>query len=325
MKSCATSAVIVVFALATAAPAQTGGAAGQPNPLRPQPRPPTPEEREAIGLAEPTWIAQGKVAPEVREEFENQRKREEEAGGMADYVSDYHPYRPGGFRGMTYVAVYLKNDETGSGDSKAGSPGLAELQQRVLSRLTAAEFALRHAFKDRPAMLGYVSADGLAKLEGDPEVLAVGLDHNLPPVRPREVRQGPRAERAQWGENGKIDPEVAQRLRSSADGVIYVLVGITHVSLAPGNENDLSEMRQRSIEWQGANREIQDRVLSTVSAAEFQTDSRTIGLLAGFVSASGLAKLARHPDVLTVSMNAVGGLPEEKGPDGTWGPRRRGR
>ncbi|MFH1418490.1 MAG: hypothetical protein ABII12_09440, partial [Planctomycetota bacterium] len=171
-----------------AAPPGTHGVPGLPPVLRPEEiekRIPA-EEREALGLDEPTWLARGKVHPDVRAILET---------GEMPWLR-FRGYVVEPIHGTAYVAVYLRHEQQGDRTSKENQAAIKKLQSRVLSRLTAAEFSTFYAFKNRAALLGFVSKDGLTKLENDADVIAIGLDDKPLP------EDAPRARRRSWEHQG---------------------------------------------------------------------------------------------------------------------------
>lgn len=77
--------------------------------------------------------------------------------------------------------VLLLLDETVLADAAtaAGQPGitLAQVQERVLSTVTPAEFQLYRQYQTVPGVAGVVTAAGIAKLQDNPAVRAIQLDH----------------------------------------------------------------------------------------------------------------------------------------------------
>lgn len=249
----------------------------------------SPEEREVIGLPTPTWLTQGKVHPDVREILKT---------GQMPWVR-FKGWSPIGFEGTAYVAVYLRHEQRGERTSEGNRAAIRETQSHVLSRLTAAEFSIVFRFKDTPGLLGYVSVEGLAKLEKDADVVAVGLDetplpkepplplHERPPdVVDKNGRKHP-PPRPQW--IGKVREDVYEALRRNPNSDGYAFVTVT---------------LQRPIEWrlpydekEVLMRQMEDRILSTLTPQDFMVRCRGGGALSGLVSTEGLAKLIEHAEV----------------------------
>lgn len=253
-----------------------------------------PGEREALGLPAPTWVAaHGKVLPAVREALEAQKKL------MGDPMAEFQGDRPCGFQGTAYVDVYLRHEAKGKHASKENRTAIKQVQDRLLSRLTAAEFSLIFAFKNTAGLVGYIDEAGLTKLLADADVVAVGLDDQPRPQDPPPARHEPaRRGQKRWTlAEAKIDPQARAALEKSADAFLYVNVVLTGVPWRQGT------LQQALKQQRAAEREIEDRVLSTVSAGELKLRSRGGGF-SGYVNAAGLAKLDRHADVVGVGLPA---------------------
>jgi hypothetical protein len=246
------------------------------------------EDREAMGLPAPTWVSsKEKVQAVVRDALEAQRKLIGK-NPMAMYQGD----RPIGFQGTLFVDVYLSHKAKGAFDSKENQAAVKEEQDRLLSKLTAAEFAVLYAFENTAGLVGYVNDAGLKKLIDDPDVVAIGVDDQARPesvVRPRTMEERRRPRHGPTEMIGKITAEVYKQLEQSSDGWVFVSVTINQPIRRdiPAEEHDVLA------------RKTGDRILSGLTAAEFRMTSRDFGL-DGYVNASGLAKLGEHADVLSV-------------------------
>ena len=270
-----------------AAPPGTHGVPGTPPILRPEEieKRISPEERESLRLPEPTWVAKhGKVHPDVRAVLET---------GQMPWIR-FRGWWPMGFDGTAYVAVYLRDQKASGRTPAENETAIRQVESRVLSRLTAAEFAVVLAFRSTPAILGYVSAEGLAKLAKEPDVVAVGLDDAPVPERPpgpaedpppRGVLQGPTERR------GKVELPVYEALAKSTDGYVELVVSIPCAPLAPGASWEAYEAREAEA------RALQNRVLSSLTAEDCSLKSRSTSCFDVYVNSAGLAKLATHPDV----------------------------
>jgi hypothetical protein len=274
-----------------AAPPGTHGLPGTAPSLRPEQieKRISPQEREKLGLPEPTWVAQhGKVHPDVLAVLET---------GQMPWLR-FKGWWLAGFEGTAYVAVYLRHEEAGKPTSKENQAAIKEVQGRVLSRLTAAEFSLVHAFKNTAAIVGYVNSAGLAKLAQDADVVAVALDDKPVPEDPSRPMHGEPGVAPGPGERrGKVEVAVYNALEKAPDG--YVFVGVV-VDLGAPREATLREK-------QAVARNAQDRVLSAVSAAELRLRSRAAfrGFFTAYVNRDGLAKLEEHPHVVGVGLNQL--------------------
>ncbi|HVP10180.1 MAG TPA: hypothetical protein VMV94_03220 [Phycisphaerae bacterium] len=254
-------------------------------------------EREALGLPAPTWVARyaSKVHPAVNEALAQQHDKIAREEQMIDFQSD----RPVGFQGTAYVDLYVTQEPPGGRDGHENHPGLTETQARVLSNLTAGEFRTVFTFERSAGLVGYINDTGLAKVVADPEVIAVGLDDQARPEPAKVVLQaepeagggpGPSSARKLIG---KIDAETFDALEKSEDGYVHVLIGLNRPVKwdIPWNEKK-TKMR-----------EMEDRILSDLTALEFRLCSRG-GSMNGYVTAAGLAKLDKHPDVEGVCLDA---------------------
>ena len=237
----------------------------------------SPEERERLGLPEPTWVAQhGKVHPDVRVVLET---------GQMPWLR-FKGWWLSGFEGTSYVAVYLRHEPHGKPTSVENRAAIKQVQTRVLSRLTAVEFSVVHMFKSTAGILGYVNIAGLAKLAADKDVIAVGLDDqplpkDPPPAMGHEYARGRR---------GKVVAGAYEALEKSTDGYVSVVIVGARVPLGPG------PFAEAYAAQKAEQRKLQDRVLATLTAEEFRVRTRG-AVLAGYANAAGLAKLANHPDV----------------------------
>ena len=280
-----------------AAPPGTHGVPGTPPHLRPDQieKRISPDERERLGLAERTWVAQhGKVHPDVRDVLQT---------GEMPWLR-FKGWAPIGFEGTAYVAVYLRDEQRGRADSPENQAAIKGLQARVLSRLTAAEFSVVYTFRNTAGVLGYVSSEGLGKLVKDQDVVAVGLDDKpLAEDPPRAVhepgpppKRGERPRPTEWV--GKIEAQVYKALEKDASGYVFVIVGVPGAGVGSGPFEQTYDARQ------GERRAAQDRVLSALTAEEFRARTRG-AVLTGYASAGGLKKLAEHPDVVAVGLDMV--------------------
>ena len=242
----------------------------------------SPQEREAIGLDEPSWTTEhGKLHPDVQATLEK----------------DERPWpRRVGFEGSVYVDVYLRHEQRGERTSEQNKAAIKEVQRRVLSRLTAAEFSVEYQLKTSAGLVGYVSSAGLVKLKKDSDVIAVGLDDKpITKAPPHAIgkRPGP-GEKPGWTlADGKIEPQVYAALEKSANAYVYVIV-----SLNRGVPREAAFNEKKA-----AARKAQQRVLSGLSADEFRVRSRSMaGGFSGYAKAEALPKLEAHPDVVVIRL-----------------------
>jgi len=266
----------------------------------------SPEEREKTGLPAPTWVAaHGKLQPAVREALDDQKKLIAKPDGMAAFQFD----RPGGFQGTAYVDVYLRHHAKGKPGSTERQAAIKEAQNRLLRTLTAGEFSLFFAFENTAGLVGYVDESGLKKLLDDADVVAVGLDDQDRPEEPRPpLHEDPPPVVDYRGRTrpprrpppiGKVQADVYEALKKSTDGYLQV-----NVSLG-GRLEHLSrpeDWRRALEEKEALERQMEDRILSTLTPTEFKVRFRG-ALLGGWANAEGLAKLGKHPDVEAVWLN----------------------
>lgn len=275
------------------------------NKKSPRPRIP-PDEREAIGLPPPTWTAQQKVDPSVHQSLEEQKRLIQSNPAMAEF----QPGRPCGLQGMSHVAVYLKHDRRGAPNSSENQEAIRAAQSKVLAGLTAAEFALFHRFQNTAGLVGFVSEAGLDKLIANPDVVAVGIEvhsvvedppmitHQSPPKRkPGEIIKPTPIER-----KGKVEVAVNEALMKSADGYVFVIVNLTRIDLRSMDAGEEDTFKDKYLAKLAAERQLGDKVLTSLTADEFMLRTRTYGFW-GFVNAAGLAKLARHEDVESIGLD----------------------
>lgn len=243
----------------------------------------SPEQREALGLNDATWTKEAeKIHPDVYRALEK----------------DERPWpRPVGFDGTAYVQVHLRHRQKGKADSAENKAAIKQLQSKVLSSLTAAEFHVEYPFQTMPGILGYVNRAGLEKLKASAAVVGVCLDDKPLPKRPPHVFKAdlpalkpgdpstPPGEGRFWGSGGKVEVEVYQAL--GLHERVFVMVNLIPTS---------SEAVR--------NTEIENTVLSALSADEFWLQSRTASFpsLHGLVSEGALKKLENHPNVAGVGM-----------------------
>lgn len=252
------------------------------------------EEREAIGLPAPTWVARhGKIQPAVLEALDVQRELNERDFLDAQMLQ---ADRPMGFAGTAYVDVYLRHEATGGHASKENKAAIRRAQDRLLSSLTAVDFSVSFAFESTAGLVGYINESGLAKVLEDPDVIAVGVDDqatNEPPLEALSEPLGPGQikERIE-----KVDAEVYRALAESSDGRVYVVIQL-NLSPAPDIPPD-AEVR--------AARAMQDQVLSSLTAEEFRLACRIpAGGLSGYATGAALAKLNKHACVREVALTML--------------------
>lgn len=249
------------------------------------------EEREQRGVVAPSWkSSHGKVHPDVNAVL---------ATGQMPWIR-FRGWEPIGFERTAYVDVYLQLEvaaEPGTAEYKAA---LQTVQQRVLSRLTAAEFSATHRFTAHPAVAGFVTQAGLQKLALDSEVVAVGLDDMPVPEDSPYVAADPKQKSPPDAPLQKIDTQVQNALTNSPSGYVYVEVRVNQSALPPEGASATAWRDREAVQ-----REAQERVLAALSADEFML--RTRGrILAGFINDAGLRKLADDANVAAVGLPVIG-------------------
>ena len=251
----------------------------------------SPEEREALGLDDISWTRRhGKVHPDVYKALEKAERIGERAKKAREAYLD-----PAGYAGMVYVQVRLKHEQKGRADSAENKAAIKQLQDKVLSQLTAAEFFVRYTFEMVPGILGHARRSAVEELGANPDVVAVCLDDKPFPRRPEPVRKAdlpplepgdPSTQPAQgrfWGSGGKVEAAVYQALGMHER--VFVIAGLNVPNASPLSDEGIAETR-----------EIANRVLADLTASEFWAENKG-EFLCGRVNNAGLAKLARHPDV----------------------------
>ena len=259
------------------------------------------EEREKLGLTPHTWA--GVLHPDSYATLDRLNKT---VASLKDRlrkgrdVQAFDALWRIRFQGMVYVQVQLKEREA---------------QHRVLASLKASEFHVRQLFDGSAGFVGYVTKEGLDKLAKNPDVTGVCLDdkplpekgktiytNDLPPSKPGEAANEPGVA------EGKVDPDV---YRAFALGDrIDVSVNLSDKSLPSPGGNTLSEMRARNELREQAERQLQDRVLSTVSADDFWLWVRLGPGVSGYITKEGLQKLWKHPDVRRIYVRQLIPIPE---------------
>jgi hypothetical protein len=249
-----------------------------------------PDEREALGLDDIHWTKQhGKVHPDVYKALDKAERITEPWLDVS------------GHTGTVYVQVQLKHERRGKADSAENRAAVRELQSRVLSHLTAAEFYAVYAFETLPAVLGYTSRIATEKLRTDADVLAVCLDEKPMPrptghVASEDLPPPEQGESAPGRCAGVVHPDVYRAV--ALNGRVFVMIALKLGSAEPGVDSGL-----------GLARSVEGRLLSSLSADQFWVNwrapigsTRPPGLM-GFVNHSGLERLQNHPLVELVMLD----------------------
>lgn len=276
----------------SAALAQTAGQ-GQPA-VRPEKRDRgwvSVSERIALGVEEPTWVKDhGKVHPDVRRALDYQKQVEDNLEKQADWIDVVETEGPELFLGYAYVVVHLEYSPEQKGDAEANRAAIRELQDLVLSKLTAVDFRRWLRFPDRPAIVGFVNEAGLKKLADSKDVRAIGLDDKPYPdlYKPPFYHEGSRQVNAV---PAQISPQVVAALERADEVVVAVL------PRQSGEYNETAQQFKRA-------RTEHDRVLARLSAKEFNLIMGLPDLCYAWVTKSAVAKLAEDADVREVELPA---------------------
>jgi hypothetical protein len=251
----------------------------------------SPEQREALGLDDTGWTKRyGKVHPDVYATLEKAEKVKE-------------PWRdPVGHAGTVYVQVQLKHERKGKPGSAEDKAAIAELESKVLSRLSAADFYVEYPMQTQAAVLGYADRQAIEKLKANADVLAVGLDWRPFPQRPESVTKEdlpapkPGGSTRPPGEDPRVEPEVYRAL--AVHGRVFVGVDLKKTAGgAPG------AMGSRALD---------EAVLRSLTAEELWVQYRTAinseasPLIMGMVTREGLAKLTCQPALGAIWLNRRG-------------------
>ena len=264
------------------------------------------EERERVGLAPHTWT--GVVDPQVYATLERlletiERLKETRTGDAQMTLFTMQ------FEGTVYVEVQLKHDPDGKADSEENRAAIRDAQRRVLRSLTAAEFRVAQLFEWSPGLVGYATREALDELAAHPEVAGVCLDeqplpekgpktiykNDLPPAKPGEAADEPGVA------EGKVDPDVYRAFALSDR--VDLTVSLRRDTL-PDLTDVPSEMWARNRLRRQAEKQLWDKVLSTVNADQFWTWTLLGSGVSGFASKEGVEKLQQHPDVVRVYLRA---------------------
>ncbi len=268
-------------------------------------------DRDRLGLNERTWT--GIIHPDVSTAFLKQGQLPEDPMERVRFESRIQ------FKGSVYVQVHLRHTTIGRADSNENKAAIDRVQRRVLDGLTATEFHVTQKLTEIPGLLGFANQAGLAKLAQNPDVIGVCLDdkpmpdglaviykNQFPDVKPKDVLIPPGAS------NMKAEWQVRAALKQS-DRVLVL------VNLRSAGEPlpALTHIRSKSLEqWEArerAVRDLQDRVLSTLTAEDFWLNTRLGGSsgFAGYVNSEGLKELLENPEVKGVGLDFRIGLPKK--------------
>jgi hypothetical protein len=250
------------------------------------------EEREAIGLTPRTWT--GVVHPEVYPTLTRlnknivelrERLRKDKDVRAFDALSQIE------FPSMVYVQIQLTE---------------LDAQRRVLQSLTAAEFHRPYLFETLAGLTGYVSQSGLDKLAHHPDVLGLCLDDNPLPITRKLIDKDsiPSAKQGEANDEpgvkeGIVDADVYRAFALSDRVTVDVSLRTTSL---PGWDDLPADTQARNELRDIAYAELQDRLLSSLSADDFRLKSKCMSSLSGSVTRESLQILWKHPDVQKVTI-----------------------
>ncbi len=261
-------------------------------------------ERGAMGVPEPTWVKkEGKVHPDVRRALARQDYLDKNLERAPDWVDVIDGEGPEAFFGYVYVVVYLEGGVKEKATTSAGRGAIRQLQDSVLSKLTAVDFRGWFRFPDRPALLGYVNEAGLKKLADNKDVRAIGLDDKpYPEADQEQVYQHGSAKIN--GVLPKVHPAVEQAFERLPE--VLVAVSIEGPDVCMGDRTPSTFRRGRALD---------DRVLGRLSALEANVTSLGDDVLffEGWLTKAGLSKLANDRDVKAMQLPAPPPRPLEPG------------
>jgi hypothetical protein len=258
------------------------------------------EDREKLGLTPRAWT--GVVQPEVHTTLDRLNKTVE---GLKERLrlkkgrdlQAFDALERIQFEGMVYVQVQVKDRPA---------------QRRVLASLNASEFHRPFLFENSAGFTGYVTKDGVDKLAKSPDVVGVCLDDKPLPERPKPLYKndlppagpGDASATKPGVAEMKVDPDVYRAFDVSDR--VFVIVSLHAKSIPPGTDVP-SEMWTRGEMVDKAAKQLQDRVLSTLSAEEFWLSTREHGGagFCGFISKEGFDKLRRHAEVQRIYLDEL--------------------
>lgn len=266
----------------------------------------SPEERETLGLTPRTWT--GVVQPQAYTTLDALSKTADrlKKTNTVQAIQALHSIR---FEGTVYVQIQLKPDSR-----------IQDAQHRVLASLKASEFHPLYLFEASAGLTGYATKEALDRLAKSPDVTGVCLDDKalpgpgkivvkdaLPPAKPGEAANEPGVPEK------KVDPDVYRAL--ALTDRVDVLISLREDSL-PKLTDVPSQMHAQNQLRKQAEKQLQDRVLSLVSADEFWLSNRLGPGISGRITKEGIDKLWKDPDVRRIY------LPQAfKVPDRTLRPR----
>lgn len=297
--------LVVVTGGAGAFAQYAGMAVADPNEPRNSRNVVSREQREQLGLSERNWT--GVVHPDVSQAFDRLKILPEDRIERFKFLSSQR------FKGTVYVQVHLKHTAVGQADSDQNKAAIAALQRRVLTSLTAAQFHPVQKFKTSPGVIGFATPEAISKLEDNPDVVGVCLDDKpIPEQLPILTKDQlpPRQPGAYADEPGVAEREVGPEVYQALD--LYGQVSILAVLESKGDPlpqltHVRSETESRWKARERAVRELQDRVLSTLTADDFILSTRLSGSpgFGGFANREGVNKLLAHPEVKSIGMEEL--------------------
>ena len=205
------------------------------------------------------------------------------------------------YEGAAYVQIQFKDQDA---------------KRRALASVTACDLHVRQVFDNAPALVGYTTNEGLEKLSKSPDVVGICLDdrplpesdkiitkNDLPPATPGEVDNEPGVA------DKKVDPDVYRALK--LHDRVYVLVSLTSEPLSKPSDGS-TDIRSSTAMRKKTEKQLQDRVLTTLNADEFRLWVRLGPGMGGFVKKNAIAKLLTHPDVRLIRLDERRSMLERK-------------
>jgi hypothetical protein len=251
------------------------------------------KERIAMGVGEPTWVKEhGKVQPDVPRALAYQKGLGANLEKAPDWIDVVDTEGPEAFLGYVYVVVYLEYTPKEKAGSEGDRAAIRKLQDSVLSSLTAVDFRYWLRFPERPAIIGFVNDAGLKKLAENKDVRAVGLDDKPYP----DLHQAQFYQQGSFSVNGEL-PRTGPQVVAALEKADEVYVVVTSRGRAPEHIETAQEFT--------AARNCHDTVLARLAASELNVIMLDLpGICYGWVTKSGLGKLAENTDVREVELPA---------------------
>jgi len=277
------------------------------------------EEREKLGLTPHTWS--GVVDPEVYASLDRVNKTLATLKDRMKRDKDIRAFQAwfagAETEGTVYVQVQLKHEPKGASDSKENMAAIKDVQRRVLASLKASEFRLRQLFEGVAGFVGYARKEALDKLAKNHDVTGVCVDDGPLPEAPVKIihrddlpAPKPGQPAGPGAREDRVEPDVYRAFELTDRP--YVMIALRRADSLPQLNDKPSEMFARNELRDKAQKELRDRVLSTVNADDFWLRSSHSSSMAGFTTREGLQTLSKHPEVLRINLVALVRYPERR-------------